>query len=67
MNGLKLGQKTDMNYTKNCIFIDESAFDINIKPSTARSTQLEVLLLLLQHLQLKQLVILFLVQSVCLE
>ncbi|KAI8640551.1 hypothetical protein BD408DRAFT_419485, partial [Parasitella parasitica] len=28
-----------MNYTKDCIFIDESAFDINIKPSTTRSTR----------------------------
>lgn len=28
-----------MNYTKDCIFIDESVFDINIKPSTARSTR----------------------------
>ncbi|KAI8636756.1 hypothetical protein BD408DRAFT_425606 [Parasitella parasitica] len=26
-----------MDYTKNCIFIDESAFDINMKPLTARS------------------------------
>ncbi|KAI8988912.1 hypothetical protein BDB01DRAFT_889124, partial [Pilobolus umbonatus] len=28
-----------MNYTKDCISIDESEFDINIKPSTARSTR----------------------------
>lgn len=31
--------KTDMDYTKNCIFIDESGFDINMKPSTARSAR----------------------------
>ncbi|KAG2214756.1 hypothetical protein INT45_001352 [Circinella minor] len=31
--------KTDMDYTKNCIFIDESAFDINMKPPTARSAR----------------------------
>lgn len=31
--------KTDMNYTENCIFIDESAFDINMKPPTARSVR----------------------------
>jgi hypothetical protein len=28
-----------MDYTKNCTFIDESAFDINIKPLTARPTR----------------------------
>ncbi|GAA5815982.1 hypothetical protein MFLAVUS_009501 [Mucor flavus] len=29
--------KTDMNYTENCIFIGESAFDVNMKSPTARS------------------------------
>lgn len=28
---------TAMDYIKNCIFIDESAFDIDMKPLTARS------------------------------
>lgn len=28
--------KTNMDYTKSCIFIDESSFDINMKPPTAR-------------------------------
>lgn len=31
--------KTNMDYTKSCIFIDESAFDINMKPPTARSAR----------------------------
>ncbi|KAG2205132.1 hypothetical protein INT47_002226 [Mucor saturninus] len=28
--------KTEINFINNCIFIDESAFDINMRPSTAR-------------------------------
>lgn len=31
--------KTDMDNTKNWVFIDESAFDINMRPSTARSNR----------------------------
>ncbi|KAI9265464.1 hypothetical protein EDC94DRAFT_647413 [Helicostylum pulchrum] len=31
--------KINMDYTKSCIFIDESAFDINMKPPTARSAR----------------------------
>lgn len=31
--------KTEMNFISNCIFIDESAFDINMRPSTARSAR----------------------------
>ncbi|GAA5816096.1 hypothetical protein MFLAVUS_009618 [Mucor flavus] len=30
---------TDMDYMKNCIFIDESAFDINMRPSLGRSAR----------------------------
>ena len=30
---------TDMNYLKNCIFIDESAFDINMIPGYGRSVR----------------------------
>ncbi|KAL9536563.1 hypothetical protein MBANPS3_012559 [Mucor bainieri] len=29
--------KTDMNYLNNCVFVYESAFDINMRPATARS------------------------------
>ncbi|CEP12586.1 hypothetical protein [Parasitella parasitica] len=29
--------QTDMDYLSNCVFVDESAFDINMRPSTARS------------------------------
>ncbi|KAG2190476.1 hypothetical protein INT47_003004, partial [Mucor saturninus] len=31
--------KTSMDFNTNCIFIDESAFDINMRPSTARSAR----------------------------
>lgn len=31
--------KTSMDFNKNCIFTDESAFDINMRPSTARSAR----------------------------
>lgn len=30
---------TDMDYIQNCIFIDESAFDINMRPSLGRSAR----------------------------
>lgn len=30
---------TDMDYMQNCIFIDESAFDINMRPSLGRSAR----------------------------
>lgn len=36
--GLKW-KATDMNYLQNCVFIDESAFDINIKPSCGRAAR----------------------------
>lgn len=36
---VEIWPKTNMSYTNNCVFIDESAFDINKKPSTARSTR----------------------------
>ncbi|KAF1802554.1 hypothetical protein FB192DRAFT_1280410 [Mucor lusitanicus] len=29
--------QTDMDYLNNCVFVDESAFDINMRPATARS------------------------------
>jgi hypothetical protein len=31
--------QTDMDYMSNCIFVDESAFDINMRPTKARSTK----------------------------
>ncbi|KAL9538562.1 hypothetical protein MBANPS3_010839 [Mucor bainieri] len=31
--------QTDMNYLSNCVFVDESALDMNMRPSTARSAK----------------------------
>jgi hypothetical protein len=31
--------QTDVDYMNNCIFVDESAFDINMRPAAARSTK----------------------------
>jgi hypothetical protein len=31
--------QTDMDYMSNCIFVNESAFDINMRPATGRSTK----------------------------
>lgn len=35
----KKWSQTDMGYLSNCVFVDESDFDINIRPSTARSAK----------------------------
>ncbi|KAF1797613.1 hypothetical protein FB192DRAFT_1400742 [Mucor lusitanicus] len=31
--------QTDMDYLSNCVFVDESASDINMRPSTVRSAK----------------------------
>ncbi|KAG0939761.1 hypothetical protein G6F57_005649 [Rhizopus arrhizus] len=36
---VKTWSKTDMDFNSNCVFIDESAFDINMRPPTARSAR----------------------------
>ncbi|EIE76173.1 hypothetical protein RO3G_00879 [Rhizopus delemar RA 99-880] len=36
---VKTWSKTDMDFNSNCVLIDESAFDINMRPPTARSAR----------------------------
>ncbi|KAI9249562.1 hypothetical protein EDC94DRAFT_589102 [Helicostylum pulchrum] len=36
---VEMWSKTSIDFNTNCIFIDESAFDINIRPSTGRSAR----------------------------
>ncbi|KAG0184917.1 hypothetical protein DFQ28_010231 [Apophysomyces sp. BC1034] len=37
--GVEKWSQTDMDYLSNFVFVDESAFDINMRPSTARSAK----------------------------
>ncbi|KAI9366530.1 hypothetical protein BD770DRAFT_405804 [Pilaira anomala] len=36
---VKAWLKTDMDFNSNCVFVDKSAFDINMRPPTARSAR----------------------------